>query len=114
MGGVMSQKVLRFGWEYHKNESRACMHCDAKLFRRHSYTLSSDKQPTADQAALYEAISAIPGVLEVSISNYRVSIQRGAVFQWDEIRSEVERLVMEFAGAESLEDCQATMASCSL
>jgi len=88
---------MRVGWEFHPNQSRATMHVDRKLFRFFMY---GKEELTAEQRELVESLEETLGVAEVSINGYQVSVQRGAVFEWDEVMPRVEQVVAEWTGDE--------------
>lgn len=40
----------------------------------------------------------IPGVTEVSVSKYSVTLQKGDVFEWDEIHPKITEILEKFEG----------------
>jgi len=92
---------LRCAWEHHPNKSLATLHISERLFTCDRYGGDSDKLSKAERA-LVEALSQVPGVKDIGVGPYEVSVRRGAVFAWKEIQPRVEVVVARWTGLEAV------------
>lgn len=98
--------ALRVGWEFHPNPEYATAHVDHPMFQRYGFVSSTEKRLDPGDQSLWDKLQAVPGVREVSVSKYRVRIERGGVFEWSEITPAVEDLIRIYAGRDSIAEAR--------
>jgi hypothetical protein len=91
-------KPIRIKWQTHQNPFCETLHCDVKLpYVSTHLDRHTDETPEADELA--DFLLAIPGVDHIYAQGYAMTVTRGDVFDWDEIRPQVEKALLAFARA---------------
>jgi hypothetical protein len=87
---------MRYQWQDHKTRNMATLHTDVRM---PSMSRGSEMDDAHHDAASHyraiDSIMSVPGVEGVLMRHHSLTITKGTVFGWPEIRPAVERIVRD-------------------
>ena len=98
---VMARTPIRFKWVTVPNESLQQIHLDVILphVSKHFSTCGAEWDNDEGQK-LAECLESIHGIEEFWTDKYSLTVCKGEVFGWNEVKSRVESIVASFFGGE--------------
>jgi len=95
--------------EFTRNPNQMEFHVRVEISKRPIESFCRPLRPSSEKylaevgekgAELVRMVMAIPGVIEVFISPYRLTIRKGSLFEWKEIAHDVEKAIKVVFGGE--------------
>lgn len=80
---------MRYRLEYHTNPDRMSVHVDKRVTKKMTEVFFSENWDEDKQMPFVRDLFAVDGVSSVSLGPYSIHIEKGGVFQWEEMISRI-------------------------
>jgi hypothetical protein len=91
---------MRYRWRGNPDDAMATLDVDMPLPRYYSgnYERFPSEHTSYDDREFLHGLVAVPGVAELWVNRYSVTVRKGGMFEWPPLRAEIVRLIEDRYG----------------
>jgi hypothetical protein len=85
--------LFRLKIEYLSEETFAAFHVSEVIIKEAILSFGSPSSQTEKQTPMVKELFLVNGVAEIYLYPYKIVVERGVVFSWEELRPKIERVI---------------------